>query len=244
MKRWAVTTRAALDLLFPARCVVCGDDLFSGTERLLCPACFGEIHFLRSPLCSRCGCEHMATGDDDHWCEACIRHPPPFLHATSLVRYAAPISQLLHRLKYSADTTVIPAISEIVGEYGPQSLLNDCDLVLPVPLFKRRLQRRGLNQSLILARLFFPELGSQIHADILLRKRDTPAQTALTGEARRKNLAGAFTVYLPEKVFKKKVCLVDDVYTTGTTVTHCCRTLLAAGAASVSVVTLARVVGR
>lgn len=115
------------------------------------------------------------------------------------------------------------------------------DLIVPVPLHPQRLKERGLNQSVALARLFFPGSLRHLHPDVLVRKRNTPAQTSLNGLARRKNLRGAFAVAENALVQGRTVCLVDDVYTTGTTVSECSRTLLQAGAREVVVLTLARV---
>ncbi len=100
---------------------------------------------------------------------------------------------------------------------------------------------RGFNQSLLLAPLFFPEAKSALLPQTLLRIRDTPPQATLGGVARRKNLSGAFAVSDSSQIRDKRVFLVDDVLTTGTTVQECSRSLLAAGAAAVEVLTVARV---
>ena len=131
-----------------------------------------------------------------------------------------------------------PFVTDILDDFRP-----DVDRIVPVPLFPGRLKKRGLNQSLLLARIFFPEAGEALLVDTLIRMRDTPPQTTLDGVARRKNLHAAFAVNHPEAVCGRRIFLVDDVLTTGTTVTECGKALLAAGATEIRVVTVARVAG-
>jgi ComF family protein len=166
--------------------------------------------------------------------------------AQGVVRYEDPVSHLLHRLKYTADTSTLPALAQVIKpfvhdlaqEFQPQN-----DRIVPVPLFPARLKKRGLNQSLLLARIFFPQAGDALLVDAMIRTRDTPPQTTLDGDARRKNLRAAFAVRYPAAVQGRRIFLVDDVFTTGTTVSECSRVLLAAGAVEICVVTVARVAG-
>ena len=166
--------------------------------------------------------------------------------ARAVVRYEAPVSHLLHRLKYAADTRALPVLAAVIEPFILDSLHGfqpELDRIVPVPLFPGRLKNRGLNQSLLLARIFFPAAGEALLVDTLIRTRDTPPQTTLDGVARRKNLRAAFAVRRPEAVYGRRIFLVDDVLTTGTTVTECGKALLAAGAAEIRVVTVARVAG-
>jgi ComF family protein len=110
-----------------------------------------------------------------------------------------------------------------------------------VPLHRSRLRSRGLNQSLVLARRFFAAERDKIVVDLLVRLKKTIPQTGLDGIQRRRNLKGAFAVARPEEVRGRTVLVVDDVFTTGTTLAECSRTLKAAGAAQVHVWTVARV---
>jgi len=145
-------------------------------------------------------------------------------------------------LKYAADTSTLPALAQVIGSFV-HDFYSATDRIVPVPLFPARLKKRGLNQSLLLARIFFPEAGDALLVDALIRTRNTPPQTTLGGAARRKNLRGAFAVRNPAAVQGHRIFLVDDVFTTGTTVIECGKALLAAGAAEICVVTVARVAG-
>jgi ComF family protein len=147
-------------------------------------------------------------------------------------------------LKYASDTRALPALVQVIAPFSEvlrQEFQGESDRIVPVPLFSTRLKKRGLNQSLLLAKIFFPQAGDTLLADVLIRTRNTPPQTTLDGVARRKNLRAAFAVSNPSAIRGRRIFLVDDVLTTGTTVTECARALLAAGAREIWVVTVARV---
>lgn len=164
----------------------------------------------------------------------------PFDLARSAVVFVDPVRLLIHQLKYRFDTTVSAALLCAVRDFD-FSLYDDCDLWGPVPLHGRRIQQRGINQSLWLTRLLFPEKKDKLVPDLLTRVRHTLPQAGLGGDARRQNLAGAFAVTRGKNVHNRRICLVDDVFTTGTTVAECARVLKKEGASSVKVFTLARV---
>jgi ComF family protein len=116
------------------------------------------------------------------------------------------------------------------------------DLIIPVPLHPKRLRWRGFNQSLLLARRVSHMYQVPIDPFLLYRNRETPPQTQLTEDERRKNVRGAFAIASGEALKEKNVLLVDDVYTSGATVNECCRVLVRGGAREVYVLTLARTV--
>ncbi len=229
------------DILFPRRCAACGKKLFGKSERKMCSECRSDISFLHQPLCRICGTEFVGDREWDHICGRCLRIPPPYLLARSVVRYSAVVQKLLYGLKYGADTSVLPGIAEILSQFD-MTFLNHCDYVIPVPLHLKRLRRRGLNQSVLLAKLIFSKKdGSMLKTDFLIRTRNTIPQTKLDGVKRRKNLKSAFGLARKAEINQKTICLVDDVYTTGTTVSECSRVLCSHGAKEVRVITLTRV---
>lgn len=227
------------DLLFPPSCPACGEMLLADSC-ILCPRCLQEISLVRSPLCTVCGREMRDSVSGDHHCGRCLRQTPPYSSARGVAHYREPLSSLLHRLKYQGETSVLPALREVIELQVP-CVLPEGERVVPVPLHAARLRQRGFNQALILAKLFFPGQKNSLLVDTLIRTRHTISQTGLDGKARRKNLHKAFAVRFPERIRGRRIVLVDDVFTTGTTVAECSRTLLGAGAADVRVVTLARV---
>ena len=217
-----------------------GKKLFEKSGKKMCSDCRSDITFLRQPLCRICGMEFVGDKEWDHICGACLRKPPPYLLARSVVRYSTVVQKLLYGLKYGADTSVLPGIVEITAQFDITPF-DHCDYIIPVPLYLKRLRRRGLNQSVLLAKLIFPEKNqSKLKTDILLRTRNTVPQTTLDGVKRRKNLKGAFVMAKNAELDQKTICLVDDVFTTGTTVSECSRVLCSHGAKEVKVITLTR----
>ncbi len=147
---------------------------------------------------------------------------------------------MLRRHKYGLDQAAGRALAEYLG---PDLRLDSgaIDLIVPVPLHRRRLWWRGFNQAAILAEEISRRLKVPLDATAIVRKRATAAQTSRDHDARRRNVRRAFAVAKPARVAERAVLLVDDVMTTGATVDECARVLLEAGARSVDVFTLARV---
>lgn len=219
--------RELLDVCYPPRCASC--DALSAAP--FCATCSASLYRVGSPLCPRCGLPF--EGGADHLCAECHAHPPPFLCARAALRYGGELQRAILRLKFASR----PDLARRLGPSMPP--LPPCDVVVPVPLHWRRLARREYNQALLLARAAWP--GTRIDPFALARTRDTPPQAGLRGAQRRTNLRGAFSAS-PGRVTGRRVVLVDDVLTTGTTAAECTRTLLGAGATAVEVVTLARTV--
>ncbi len=147
--------------------------------------------------------------------------------------YEPPVSDWIKRLKFAEDLTLARVLSRLLRKHLPPEL--SFDLVVPVPLGRKRLLERGFNQSALLARLAFGRLD-----EVLLRTRETPPQSELSAAERHRNVRRAFSVKDETRVFGKKVLLFDDVMTTGATVEECARVLRAAGAREVIVAVLAR----
>ena len=230
-----------LQLLFPPTCCGCGQPLTDTDSPHWCRSCTSRVSYLTSPLCPVCGIGlSRDAGYDDRWCRSCLKRRPPFDTARSLVHYGDPIRTLLHRLKFNADTRVTNGLASIVKAGRSCFTRKDYDLVVPVPLFPARLKRRGLNQALVLARIFFAEETVKIDPTVLIKAKNTPAQSGLSGPARRKNLVGSIKARPGTTLVKRRVCLVDDVFTTGATASECSLILKEKGAAVVDVVTFAR----
>jgi ComF family protein len=230
-----------LQILFPSCCCACGQSLVEPDDRNWCRPCAARVVFITSPLCPVCGMEMPSeAGSGDRWCPSCLERQPPFDTARSLVHYGDPVRTLLHRLKFHADTRVTKGLRSLI-EQGPGRVkIKYYDLIVPVPLFPARLRRRGLNQALVLARLFFAEESEKIDPTVLIKAKNTPAQSGLSGPARRKNLVGSIEAKPGVELAKRRVCLVDDILTTGATASECSLILKEKGAAVVDVVTFAR----
>ena len=229
-----------LDVFLPDLCRCCGAPVErEGGETGICQQCLVQVVYIDRDRWCRCGRTHFAAGSaHTTLCGKCIQQPAAYDSFASLCEYEGPVRGLLHRLKYQADTSVMPALASIIAR-SPYLLDIECDLVIPVPLHRLRLQNRGLNQSLYLAKLFFKKYTGKISPYYLQRHMNTPPQTGLQLHERRKNLRNVFSLKEDAGIKGQKICLVDDVFTSGATIHECSKVLKQAGALQVTAVTLA-----
>jgi ComF family protein len=171
-----------------------------------------------------------------------IADPPPFLRARSAVLYDDLARAIVHRLKYKDRTDLAVVMARWMARAGNE-LVAQSDCVLSIPLHRRRLLARRYNQSAELARAIAKQSGLPYLPEVLIRKKATRQQVGLGANARAENVRGAFTIPDAAKpsIMGRAALLIDDVYTTGATVKAASRSLLRAGAGSVSVLTFARV---
>ncbi len=221
-----------LDLLFPPGCAGCGK---IGLH--WCDECKAKQFPISEPTCQICGLPQKTA----QICPACQNNPPAFDQIRTFARYENPFRKGIIRLKYHGNA----GLGEVFSVYLIQMLLSlqwKFDMVLPIPLSEVRQKKRGYNQTALLAKPIakYFRLPYQPHA--LRRIRDTRSQVGLTGGERRENLKNAF---LADKhaVQEKTILLVDDVFTTGSTLNTCARALKSAGASQVYGITLGRPLG-
>ncbi len=176
----------------------------------------------------------------DHLCGDCLRRRYAFDFARSLFYYQPPVSTLILSLKFGGQLTGLSTLGELTARSNILGLFEEPDLVLPVPLHRTRLRERGFNQAVVIAKGCFPQWKYKIETSLMHRRRATVPQSLLTGKERRSNLKNIFHLTDASGVAGKRVLLVDDVFTTGSTVDECSRILRSAGAARIEVFTLAR----
>jgi len=235
---WRAFT-ASLDLFLPPVCLLCARHLRdSGRPYAFCPACTDAIEPLPAAHC-RC-CKHpYPDATSCHLCPGCLTRPPHFTTAYAAGRYRGPLKAAIHKLKYRQQLFLAKPLGELLA----RSLADDLsafrpDVLLPVPIHRQRLRRRGYNQALEIARPIARFTRVPIEAGLLLRIRPTPSQQGLPAQARRNNLREAFRVR--GAVAGARILLVDDVMTTGETVRACSRELVQAGATDVRVAVVGR----
>lgn len=233
--------KKALDILLPPQCLACGGLVES--QGLLCPSCWEGINFLGDPCCAICGTPFEFEAFGGAMCGACLREPPPYRRARSVFAYDENSSKLVLAFKHGDRTDAAPAYGRWLARAGGD-LIGEADVIVPVPLHWMRLFRRKYNQAALLAGALGGLVGRPVAPNLLVRCRRTPSQGKLSPSARRKNVAGAFALRPSAKAAfsGKKVLLIDDVLTTGATAVACTKTLLKGGAASVDILTLARVI--
>jgi ComF family protein len=233
--------RGLADVLFPPACVVCEEILDEDLPFSLCQACFSEIRFIGSPLCPCCGLPYAAESASDHLCGECLSRKQYFTAVRSLGIYDSALLKAIQRFKYQGSLHVGEALGSLMASHSyPAFDMTEYDVIMPVPLHVGRLRERGFNQSLLLARVIARKFPVEIDFMTLRRAVDTAPQTGLRKEDRAANVRGAFELGDRARVKGKKVLIIDDVYTTGSTVRECARILLKGGARSVGVLTLAR----
>jgi ComF family protein len=241
-----------VNFFYPPRCAACDVRLGSDARRRLCADCHSRIDRMPEPFCEVCGIPLTDIHSDGQhtdirWCTNCRTSPPHFTRARAVVRYrhdAADderevVPSIIRRHKYGLDQSLAHALAECLGDQLPLGDA-DYDVVIPVPLHRERLRWRGFNQAAMLAVAVARRLGRPLDLSTLVRVRPTPPQTMQNRAERSKNLRRAFAVKRPTQVASRRILLIDDVMTTGATADECARTLIAAGARRVDVLTLAR----
>ncbi len=212
-------------------CLFCG---IPATESNICSGCRADLPWLDANHCHSCAHPLPAPG----LCGRCIAEPPHYDRVVAACRYAFPLDGLIQAYKYSARLVAGPALASLLADRVEQRP----DLIVPIPLTAQRLRERGFNQALELARALGRRLEVPVNAQICVKTRDTVPQTHLPWKARRKNIRGAFVV--EGGVAGCHVAVVDDVLTTGATLSELARNLKRAGAATVTGYVIARTVGR
>ena len=232
--------KALLDLVYPRNCVGCGSSLAEESGHL-CLDCVSATHLISLPYCSICGEPVSGRVDHAYTCHQCSAAPPHYAWARAAVRYEGPVRDALHDFKYRQAVwlqqdlvQLLTALSRVVA------VQDEIDLILPVPLHRRRRLQRGFNQSELLARGLSQEIMRPLMFKNLVRIRYTITQTSLSAKARMNNVRGAFALRSEAEIKGKRILLLDDVMTTGATISECARVLKKAGADQVVAMSVAR----
>jgi len=210
---------AALDLLFPAVCPLCGARLGAGRHDPVCGACWAAFERLTPPLCD------VAS--------------PAWDYGLAAASYEGTVREAIHTLKFNGRRTLVRPLADLVHEQCGAVVTERPDAIVPVPLAPGRERDRGFNQSRLIAERLAERMGVPLRPRWLVRVRATEAQSDLSAAERRANVAGAFDA--SPRAAGRHVLVLDDVITTGATAGECARALRREGVARVGVLAVARV---
>ncbi len=231
--------RLLVDAILPPRCLMCGKVIHA--DNTLCSDCFAKINFISKPYCEHCGRPLPNGTDNSLLCSTCLKAKDVFRTCRSAIRYDEFSKKLILDFKFSNRLENKILLSRWLFLAGEDIFKQGIDIIIPIPLHYMRLFKRKYNQSAILAVSLSKLCNISVDLQSLKKIKHTTPQIQCSGKQRTTNVKNAFQVVSPEKIKGKRILLIDDVYTTGSTLTECAKALKSAGALSVDALTVARV---
>ncbi len=231
-----------LDLFYPRTCFNCNCNLNDSGEVYLCHTCKEQIPYVKDTYCTRCGATQgpYATAKEDEGCSRCKGKKFYFDTVTPITHFDGVTKALIHKFKYAKLRFLCQTLNEIATTRPHlKTIVQEVDIIVPVPLHWIKKFHRGFNQSELLSRGIQNHFSKPVSVRNLCRIRNTVSQTYLSKTKRRENVHNAFKVKRPGLFAGKSILLVDDVLTTGVTASECARKLKEAGAERVHLFVLA-----
>ncbi len=207
-----------LKIIYPDKCIVCHKIISEACDFGICRECIKDFYIFNDDIC---------------------RYDFESNNGFSMFLYNEPIRKIIHKFKYDDFGYYAKVMGIKMGEFLLKQNLFSCDCIIPVPIHWKREKKRGFNQAEIMAREISKILRVSMISDALIRVKNTKPQFGLGKEERAKNIEGAFEVVKPEKFFGKDVLIIDDIYTTGTTIYECLKLIKNSGARNIYYFTLA-----
>lgn len=226
-----------IDFLLPPQCPICRKKVLENNT--VCGVCFSKLTFISNTVCQKCGAP--LPYEQAKLCVHCLEKMPAYDKALSVLKYDETSKALILPFKHTDFIEITPLLAKWMNQRG-KDLISNCDCIVPVPLHFYRLLKRKYNQSALLAKELAKMNNKEYLPQCLKRCRYTKSQGHMNPKQRKKNVKNAFKITNPLSVRDRNILLIDDVMTTGATINECTKTLKKAGAKSVYVLSLARVI--
>jgi len=227
-----------VSIIFPPRCPICS--VIVSEDGKVCSNCWHGLKFISSPSCVKCDYPFEFEISHELLCAKCLEGEWYFDQAMSILKYNDSSKDIVHKLKFADRTNIAKQCAILISK----KITKNYDFIIPVPMHRNRLLKRFYNQSALIADHLGKIVGIEVLHNGLIKTKKHDPQTGLSKQARKTNVAGSFVINPRHATELKvaKVLLIDDVFTTGSTVNECSRVLKRAKVAEVTVCTLARVV--
>ena len=232
---------AAIGLIYPNVCQLCGAQRATSSEGFVCSRCWQQVRFIKPPYCKRCGLPFQGSLTTTFECTNCREMKLHFRSARSAVSASGAVLEVLHRYKYKRALWFEPFLADLlIREALPELRQEKWDWIVPVPLHPAKKRQREFNQAERLATFLSAAAAIPMDTTLLKRVSWTETQTRLSREKRAENMRNAFRMRKRTKLNGERILLFDDVFTTGATTNACAQVLRAAGAGEIGVWTVAR----
>jgi ComF family protein len=232
----AAILNSLVNYLYPSRCYKCSE--FTAEQNGFCSSCWSSLNFISRPFCNICGKQFFLDINEDLICSKCIRQSPPYELSRSLLKFDENSKNIIHNFKYYDKTDLAKVFAKLIC-FRYKTELEEVDFIIPVPMNKWKRLLRMYNQSYLLALEIARLINKPILPRLLVKTKWTKPQAALTKASREKNLKGSMILKKVDIIKNKRILLVDDVATTGTTILECSRLLKKGGVGSIRVITIA-----
>ncbi|HER23534.1 MAG TPA: ComF family protein [Candidatus Atribacteria bacterium] len=237
-----------LNLVFPLDCKICEKPIQESKGYSICEDCFKAIELIEHPYCIKCGkpliLNDFFEQNREILCLDCKRKKYSFEFSRSVGVYSKVLKKCIHLFKYYGEKKLAKPLGKLMVEYllNNDEFKNKFDLIIPVPLHKNDIKKRGFNQSALLSITIGDYFSVPVGKNLLIKNKATPFQVNLSKKEREKNILKAFSVEKPKEIIGKNILILDDVFTTGATVEECAKELIKFRANNIFVLTLARTV--
>jgi len=236
-----------LNLIFPLDCRICEKPIRESKGYSICEDCFKTIELIDKPYCVKCGKPFLISTDlfrqdKEILCVDCKRKKYSFEFARSVGIYHGVLKECIHLFKYYGEKKLAEPFGELLIDYlvKDKEFKKKVDLIIPVPLHKNDLKERGFNQSVLLSRIIGNYFSIPVKEEVLIKKKLTSSQVNLSKKDRENNILRAFSIDKPEEIKGENILILDDIFTTGSTVEECAKELKKAKVNNIFILTLAR----